>query len=183
MSIKQKVMRTPERQHKINSDIKSTQVRLVGYGEPKILSTQEAMKMASNEEKDLILISESGDTPIVRIEEYSKFMYNLEKKLKEQKKNSVKTELKEIQLSWSIEENDLKTKAKKANEFLEQGNKVKCLIQLKGRQNAMPERGELLMLKFATLLDELGIPEAFPKLEGNKWSMIIKPKPKETKNK
>jgi len=174
-------MRKPERQHKINSDIKFNQVRLVGYGEPKILSIQEAMKMAFTEEKDLIMISESGDTPIVRIEEYSKFIYNLEKKQKEQKKNAIKNETHEIKLSCEIADNDLNTKAKKANEFLSEGDKVKCLIQLKGRQNAMPERGELVMLKFATLLDELGIPEAFPKLEGNKWLMTIKPRPKDKK--
>ena len=172
-------MRRQERLHKINTDIKYDKVRLVGSEEPKVISHSEAMKIAFSEGKDLILISESGDLPIVRIEEYSKFIYNLEKKQKEQKKNSIKTELKEIQLSCNIEENDLKTKAKKANEFLEDGNKVKCLIQLKGRQKAMPDRGELVMLKFATLLDELGTLESFPKLEGgSRWLMTIKPKKK-----
>ena len=173
--------RKTERQHKINTDIKSNQVRLVGIGEPQILSTYEAIKLANNDGKDLILITENGDTPIVRIEEYNKFLYNIEKKLKEQKKNSVQTELKEIQLSWNIEEHDLKTKAKKALEFLERGDKVKCLIQLRGRQNAMPERAELVMLKFATMVEQFGVPEAFPKHEGNKFLMTIKPKPKEKK--
>ena len=171
----------PERQHKINTDIKSNQVRLVGNGEAQVLSTYEAIKLANNEGKDLILITENGDTPIVRIEEYNKFLYNLEKKLKEQKKNSSQSELKEIQLSCEIADNDLNTKAKKALEFLDRGDKVKCLIQLKGRQNAMPERGELVMLRFATLLEEFGVPEAFPEREGNKWLMTVKPKPKEKK--
>lgn len=174
-------IRKQERQHKINTDIKSTQVRLIGTGEPKIISTYEAIKLANNDGKDLILISENGDIPTVRIEEYTKFLYNIEKKLKEQKKNSIQTELKEIQLSWNIEENDLKTKAKKALEFLERGDKVKCLIQLKGRQNAMPERAELVMLKFATMLEQAGLPEAFPKHEGNKFLMTIKPKQKDKK--
>ena len=169
------------RQHKINTDIKSNQVRLIENGEPQILYTYEAIKLANSDGKDLILISESGDTPIVKIEEYNKFLYNMEKKQKEQKKNSLQSELKEIQLSCDIAENDLNTKAKKALEFLSKGDKVKCLIQLRGRQNAMPERGELVMLKFASLLDALGIPETFPERSGNKWLMTIKPKPKDKK--
>lgn len=174
-------MKRPERQHKINADIKHPKVRLIGDGEPKVLNTYEAIKIASAEEKDLILISENGDLPIVRIEEYTKFLYNLEKKLKEQKKNASKSEIHEIKLSCEIAENDLNTKAKKAQEFLTDGDKVKCLIQLKGRQNMMPERGELVMLKFATMLDECGALEALPKLEGNKWLMTIKPKSKDKK--
>ena len=160
-----------QRLHKINSDIKSNQVRLVGIGEPKIMSTLDAIKMANNDGKDLILIND-GEIPIVRIEEYSKFLYNLEKKQKEQKKNSVQSE---IQLSWNIEEHDLLTKSKKALEFLERGDKVKCLIQLRGRQNSMPERAELVLLKFASLLEKFGVPESFPLQVANKWIMTVKP--------
>lgn len=174
-------MRKTERAHKINSDIKHNQVRLIGYGEPQILTYQVAQKMAIDEGKDLIMINEAGDTPIVRIEEYSKFIYNMEKKLKEQKKNAIKTEIHEIKLSCEIAENDLNTKAKKASEFLSDGDKVKCVIQLKGRQNNMPERGELVMLKFATMLDTLGLPEAFPVLQSGKWHMTLKPRAKEKK--
>lgn len=171
-------MRRQERLHKINTDIKHDKVRLVGLGEPKVISHSEAMKLAFSEGKDLILISENGDLPVVRIEEYSKFVYNLEKKQKELKKNANKNETHEIKLSCEIADNDLNTKARKATEFLTDGDKVKCVIQLKGRQNATPERGELVMLKFATLLDSIGIPEAFPKLEGNKWLMTIKAREK-----
>lgn len=176
--INKKIMRRQERLHKINTDIKHDQVRLVGLGEPKVISHSEAIKLAFSEGKDLILISENGDLPVVRIEEYSKFIYNLEKKQKELKKNANKNETHEIKLSCEIADNDLNTKARKATEFLSNGDKIKCVIQLRGRQNAMPERGELVMLKFATLLDSIGIPEAFPKLEGNKWIMTIKAKEK-----
>ena len=169
-------MRKTQRQHKINEDIKSYQVRLVGYGEPTILSHKEAFKIALSEGKDLIQISETGDIPIVRIEEYNKFLYNLQKKQKESKKNAAKNVLHEIKLSCEIADNDLNTKSKKAHEFLSEGDKVKCVIQLKGRQNMTPERGELVMLKFASLLELVGIPESFPKLEGNKWLMTLKPK-------
>lgn len=166
------------RLHKINTDIKQNQVRLVGNGEPVILSTTDALNIARSKEMDLILISETTEIPVVRIEEYTKFLFNIEKKLKEQKKNSIKNEIKEIKLSCEIDDNDLNTKAKKAIEFLTDNMKVKCLIQLKGRQNLSPERGELVMYKFAELVSAVGMPEAYPKLESSKMNMMIKPKVK-----
>ena len=166
------------RQHKINTDIKSTNVRLVGNGEPQVLSYYDAMKIAQSGGMDLICISENGDTPVVRIEEYNKFLYNIEKKQKETKKNSTNTETHELKFSCEIDTNDLLTKSKKAAEFLSDGDKVKCTIQLKGRQNAKPERGELKMLELAAMVDKIGLPETFPKLEGNKIIMILKPLPK-----
>ena len=111
----------------------------------------------------------------MRIEDYKKFLYNLEKAEKEKKKNSVKSITKEIQLSPEISDNDLNTKAKKGLEFLQVGNKIKVVLQLKGRQKANPERGELTMLKFAKAVEENGVLEAFPKLESGKWLMIVKP--------
>jgi translation initiation factor IF-3 len=98
--------------------------------------------------------------------------------LKEQKKNAVKSELKEIKLSCEISDHDLEIKAKKGKEFLQDGDKVKCVIQLKGRQKGNPDRGQLVMLKFATILEEFGTPENVPKLETSKWLMILKPKKK-----
>ncbi len=167
-----------QRKHKINGEVRFPQVRLVGQGEPQLLSSFEASKIADSLGLDLILINESQDPPVVRIGDYNKFIYEQEKAEKERKKNSHKTELKEIQLSCDIHENDLITKSKKAKEFLQGGDKVKVVVQLKGRQNAMPERGELVMLKFAEILTDYGIPEALPKLEGNRWNMTIKAKKK-----
>ena len=95
---------------------------------------------------------------------------------KEKKKNSVKSELKEIKLSCEISDHDLEIKAKKAKEFLSEGDKVKCVIQLRGRQKGNPDRGQLVMLKFATILESFGTAENVPKLESSKWLMILKPK-------
>jgi translation initiation factor IF-3 len=167
-----------KRRHKINEEIKSLEIRLIGEGEPKVIRTQVALKMASDDGKDLILINESQNPPIVRIDDYNKFLYHLEKSEKEKKKNSTQSQMKEIQLSTEISDHDLQIKAKKANEFLKDGDKVKCVILLKGRQKANPERGQLTMLKFASLVEELGIPEHLPKLESSKWLMMIKPKKK-----
>jgi translation initiation factor IF-3 len=164
-----------KRMHKINSDIISNQVRLVYNGTTSILSLKEALNMASNEGLDLIAISD-GEIPVVKMEEYSRFVYNIEKKEKEKKKNSSSNILKEIKLSCEIGDNDLNTKSRKALEFLQHGDKVKCIIQFKGRQINKPERGEIVMWKFAEIVADLGLPENNPKLEGNKMIMTLKPK-------
>lgn len=164
--------------HKINSDVRFPEVRIIGDHDGIIMSSYEAAKLAESQGKDLILINEMAKPPVVKIEDYNKFLYNIEKKEKESKKNSQKSELKEIPLSVTIADNDLMIKSRKANEFLERGDKVKCNLLMKGRQNNMKEQGELVMLKFAKLVEEFGIPEAMPKVEGNRWLMILKPKKK-----
>lgn len=168
-----------KRRHKINNELLSfSEVRLVGRGEPIVMKTPKALSIANDEEKDLILINDKQEIPIVRIEDYKRFLYELEKAEKEKKKNSQKSQLKEIQLSVNISEHDLETKSKKGREFLKDGDKVKVVILLKGRERANPQRGELVMLKFAQSVEEFGIPESLPKLEGNKWLMMIKTKKK-----
>lgn len=168
-----------ENKHLINQQIRNPQVRLIGYyNEPTIVNTIEAQNIANSEGLDLILINNSQDPPIAKIGDYKKFIYETEKAEKERRKNAIKSTLKEIQLSPEIADNDLRTKSRKAIEFLKNGDKVKCSLQLKGRQKSSPERGELTILKFATLVEEFGIPESLPKLESNKWLMILKPKKK-----
>ncbi len=176
--MKKPFKREIKRKHKINLEITSPEVRLIGGGEPIVISRNEAIRMAENQEKDLIMINENQNPPIVRIEDYNKFLYNQEKLEKEKKKNTVKSSLKEIQLSVNISDHDLETKSKKGREFLNDGDKVKVVISLKGREKASPERGELVMLKFAQSVEEFGVPEALPKLESGKWLMIMKCKKK-----
>lgn len=165
-----------ERKHKINGEVRFPQVRLIGDGEPQILSSFDAAKIAESMEMDLILINENQTPPIVKIGDYNKFIYDLEKAEKDKKKNAQRSETKEIQLSCDIHEHDLQTKARKGREFLEDNDKIKVVIQLKGRQKATPERGEIVMLRFAEILNEVGVPEAMPRLEGGRWNLMIKPK-------
>jgi translation initiation factor IF-3 len=167
-----------QRKHKINSEARFPKVRVVGSGEPQIMSSYEASKLAQSLGLDLILINESQDPPIVKIDDYNKFLYSLEKAEREKNKNSKKSVVKEIQLSPGISEHDIGTKARKANQFLEDGNKVKVVLQLKGRQKGSPERGEIVMLKFFTHLEENGVAEALPKLERSRWLMMVRPKKK-----
>ena len=178
--MKQTIRKRPEvkRKHRINEELIFPEVRLVGRGEPFVISTIEAQRIANSEEKDLILINENQNPPIVRIEDYKKFLYEQEKAEKEKKKLANKSQLKEIQLSVNISDHDLETKSKKGREFLKNGDKVKVVISLKGRQKANPGRGELVMLKFATSVEEFGTPESMPNLESGKWIMMIKVKKK-----
>ena len=164
--------------HKLNGQVRFLKVRLVGRGEPVIMSSREAYNIAIEEGIDLILINENAEPPIVRVEDYSKFIYNLEKLEKERKKNAPKNEMKEVQLSVNIGENDFRTMLKRAIGFLNDGAKVKCVLSMKGRQKARPEQGEITMLRFLTELEDYGSLEAFPKLENWRWLTIIKPKNK-----
>lgn len=165
-----------ERKHKLNGEVRFPQVRLVGTGEPQIMSSFEASKLAQAEGKDLILINENQNPPIVRIEDYNKFIYDFEKAQKLKQKNQQKSELKEIQLSCDIAINDLQTKARKAKEFLEDGDKVRCVVRLKGRQKSMPERGRIVMEKFQELLSEVSQMEELLRYDGDKWLMTLKQK-------
>lgn len=176
--IRREIKREVKIKHKLNGDVRFNEVRLIGIDEPRLMSSYDAYQLAKSEGKDLILINELQTPPIVKIEDYNKFLYHLEKSEKEKKKNSVKSVTKEVQLSPGISDNDLNTKARKAKEFLEDGDKVKCIMQLKGRQKGSPQMGEIVMLKFANILEEYGALEAMPKLEGGKWFMLIKPKKK-----
>jgi len=168
-----------ERRHKINGEVRFPSVRVSGeLGQGQIMSSYDASKLAESNGLDLILISEGANPPVVKIEDYGKFIYEIERKEKEAKKNQRKSEMKEISLSVSIADHDLGIKSKKAIEFFKDGSKVKCSLMLKGRQHNMAQQGQVVMLKFATLVEEFGIPESMPKLEGSKWNMILKPNKK-----
>lgn len=165
--------------HRINQQIKTDNVRLVGlpaaYTDG-VYSITEALKFANTLQLDLIEVSSKSIPPVCKIMEYSKFLYDIKKKEKEAKKNQKNSEVKEMQLSPEIGDHDLETKARKSKDFLERGDKVRVTLLFKGRTIVFKERGQLVMLKFADLLKDFGIPEALPKLEGKKMHFIIKPK-------
>ena len=166
------------RKHKLNSEVRFPQVRIVGSYEGKIMSSYDASKIAEELGLDLILVTENAEPPVVRIENYQKFLYDLEKREKEIKKNQRKTEVKELTFSPNIADHDLGVKSKKAIEFLDSGVKVKCTLPMKGRESSMAQKGQIVMLKLAKMVEDSGTPEDMPKLEGNKWYMVLKPNKK-----
>lgn len=162
--------------------IRVPQVRLVGDNvEPGVYPTQEAQKMANEQALDLVEISPNADPPVCKIIDYNKFLYEKKKKEKEMKANSKVSEVKEIRFTPNTDDHDFNFKAKHAEEFLKDGNKVKAYVQFKGRAIMFKERGELLLLKFAERLAEIGAPEGLPKLEGKRMLIIFAPKSQKKK--
>lgn len=160
--------------HNINTDIKSKQVRLVGDNvEQGIYDTFIANKMAKDMGLDLVEINGNTETPICKIIEYSKFLYELKKKEKEKNKN--KTVVKDIRFGVHCDEHDLAFKVKNSAKMLQDGNKVKAYVQFKGREIAYKEQGTMLLLKFATMLENYGKAEYLPKLEGKRMHVTIIP--------
>ncbi|MDP4663815.1 MAG: translation initiation factor IF-3 [Salibacteraceae bacterium] len=178
-------MRRPNRQprqvepeHQINDRIRVPKVRVVGEGEPQVLSTTDALKIAREEGLDLVMISEKADPPVCKILDYKKFLYDQKKKQKEIKNNAQKVVVKEIRFGPNTDEHDFEFKKKHAVKFLEEGSKIKSYVFFKGRSILFKDKGEILLLRLATEVEELGIVESMPKLEGKRMIMMLAPKKK-----
>lgn len=171
--------RQKEREHNINEDITVHEVRVVRDGaEPAIMRTSDALELAREMEVDLVEISPNATPPVCRLIDYNKFLYEKKKKDKEQKAKSKQSEIKEIRFTPNTDDHDFDFKSKHAEKFLMDGDKVKCYVQFKGRAIMFQERGELLLLKFAERLAEVGSLESMPKMEGRRMIAIFTPKKK-----
>ena len=171
--------RQVQREHRLNDEITAQEVRVVGEDiEPGVYPIAKAIKMAEEREVDLVEISPNAVPPVCRLIDYQKFLYEKKKKEKEQKAKSKQSEVKEIRFTPNTDEHDFDFKSKHAEKFLVEGNKVKCYVQFKGRAIMFQERGELMLLKFAERLAEVGSLESMPKMEGRRMIAIFTPKKK-----
>ena len=171
--------REKEPEHRINGRINVTEIRLVGDNiEQGVYATQEALRMAQEQELDLVEISPNATPPVCRIIDYKKFLYDQKKKQKEMKAKQVNVTVKEIRFGPNTDDHDFAFKLKHAIEFLKDGSKVRSWVFFKGRSIVFKDRGEILLLKFIQELSEYGVPEQMPKLEGKKMFVIINPKKK-----
>lgn len=162
--------------------IRVPQVRLVGENiEVGIYSIQDAQRIAQEQGLDLVEISPNADPPVCRIIDYNKFLYEKKKKDKEMKAKAKQSEVKEIRFTPNTDDHDFNFKAKHAEEFLREGNKVKAYVQFRGRAIQFKDRGELLLLKFAERLSEFGVLEGMPKMEGKRMLAIWAPKSQKKK--
>jgi translation initiation factor IF-3 len=169
--------RQPEPEHRINDRIRVPQVRLVGDNvQVGIYPIEEAKRLAREQELDLVEISPNADPPVCKIIDYKKFLYEKKRKEKEMKANAKQSEVKEIRFTPGTDDHDFDFKAKHAEKFLKDGNKVKAYVQFKGRAIMFKERGELVLLKFAERLADVGQPENLPKLEGKRMLLMLSPK-------
>ena len=168
-----------EAEHRINHFIRVPQVRLVGDNvEVGVYATNEALKIAQEQGLDLVEISPNADPPVCKVIDYNKFLYDKKKKEKEMKANAKASEVKEIRFTPNTDEHDFNFKAKHAENFLKEGNKVKAYVQFKGRAIQFQDRGQLLLLKFAERLAEVGNLENMPKMEGRRMLAMFAPKGK-----
>ncbi len=167
-----------ENPNRINDEIRGVnEVRLVGENvEQGIYSIKEALRIADEQNLDLVEISPSAVPPVCRIVDYQKFLYQKKRKEKEQKQNSKKIEIKEIRFGPQTDDHDYNFKLRHAQEFLKDGNKVKAYVFFRGRSIVFKEQGELLLARFATDLEDCGKPESLPKLEGKRMILMLAPK-------
>ncbi|QZE13132.1 translation initiation factor IF-3 [Halosquirtibacter laminarini] len=166
--------------NRINQYIRVPQVRLVGDNieNPGVYSTNEAIKIADALDLDLVEISPKADPPVCRVIDYQKFLYQQKKKQKEMKAKAVKVVVKEIRFGPNTDDHDYNFKLKHAEKFLNEGAKVKAYVFFKGRTILFKEKGEILLLRFAQDLGEIGKVDQLPKLEGKRMIMFISPKKK-----
>lgn len=173
------VRREETEKHKINEKILAREIRLVLEGqEPKVMATSEAIRMAEEQELDLVEISPNAVPPVCKIMDYRKFLYNQKRKEKELKAKQSKVVLKEVRFGPNTDDHDFNFKLAHARKFLEEGNKVKAYVFFRGRTIVFKDRGEILLLKFAQELADIGAVEQLPKLEGKRMIIMINPKKK-----
>lgn len=153
-------------------------VRVVGdnINDPRIMPLREALEIADDMELDLVEISPKADPPVCKIIDYQKFLYQQKKKQKEIRAKTAKIVVKEIRFGPNTDDHDYNFKLKHAKKFLEDGARVKPYVFFKGRSIIYSEKGEILLLRFAQDLEELGKVEQMPKLEGKRMTMLISPK-------
>ena len=174
MAKKKNVLNMPK--FRINNELHGTyDVRIVGEDiESKIISLSEAKKIANDMEMDLIEINSNVNPPIMKIASYEKMLYEMKKAMKKNKQN-IKL-MKEIQLSVNISEHDLQTKVNNARKFIEGGSKVKVVLSMRGRELVRREENKRSILEFIVALENVAIPEAQPRDEGNRTVVILKKK-------
>ena len=163
--------------HAINEQITAKEVRLVGDNVGNgVYPIAAAMKIADEQGLDLIEISPNANPPVCRVLDYQKFLYQQRKRLKEQKAKSTKVVVKEIRFGPQTDDHDYNFKLKHAMGFLKEGAKVKAYVFFRGRSILFKEQGEVLLLRFANDLEELGKVEQMPILEGKRMTILLTPK-------
>lgn len=162
----------------INEEIRDREVRVIGVdGEQLgVMSARQALELAEQKEMDLVKIVANAQPPVCKLIDYDKYRFEQSKRQREIRKNQKVIILKEVQLSATIEENDVLVKAKSAIRFLEEGNKVKVSIRFRGRQITHKEIGFKVMEDFLTHLNQLAVVERRPLVEGRNMIMILAPK-------
>jgi len=142
------------------------------------MDTRDALKEAQEKELDLVEISPNADPPVAKIIDYKKFVYEQKKREKVIKQNASKVVIKEIRFGPNTDDHDYEFKRKHGEKFLKEGSQLKAYVFFKGRSIIYKDQGEILLLRLAQDLEELGKVEQMPKMEGKRMNMFIAPKKK-----
>lgn len=162
----------------INDEIRDKEIRVIDADGSMlgVMVTKDAQKMAISKNLDLVKIAPQGVPPVCKIMDYGKYMFELAKKEKEARKNQKVINIKEVRISATIEQHDFEFKAKNAEKFLKDGDKVKVSVKFRGREMNYTALGREVLNKFAEVVKEVGVVEKQPKLEGKSMIMILNPK-------
>lgn len=162
----------------INEQITATSVRLIGASGEQlgIMPKEQASAIADKDGLDLVQMSYSNGVAVCKILDYGKYKFDAVKKEKELKKNQKVCELKEIQLSMTIDKRDLEIKAKRGYDFLSDGNKLKVVLRMSGRQQAYASKAIEVVKGFCALVQEKGVAEKEPEIVGRNIIVIVSPK-------
>ena len=163
--------------YQINEEIRDKEVRLIGEDGAQlgIMPSGDAMKIAIEQEMDLVKISPAANPPVCKIMDYGKFRFEQSKREKEAKKNQRIVEVKEIRMSPGIGVNDFNVKLKNGQKFLSDGDRLKVTVRFRGREMAHTNIGEELLKKFAEDCSDVATVDKNPKLEGRNMAMFLSP--------
>jgi translation initiation factor IF-3 len=167
----------PVPQARINDYIRAPQVRLIDEDGSQlgVKPTQEAMQYAFDKGLDLVEVASQADPPVARVMDYGKYRYEQEQKAKLARKHQTQINVKEIKLRPKIGIHDYNTKKGHVERFLNQRAKVKVTIMFRGRETSHPERGRDLLMRLAEDVQEIGMIEAQPLLDGRNMTMVLAP--------
>ena len=167
----------PAPQARINDYIRASQVRLIDDDGSQlgIKPTKEAMQYAFDKGLDLVEVASQADPPVARVMDYGKYRYELEQKAKLARKHQTQINVKEIKLRPKIGIHDYNTKKSHVERFLNQRAKVKVTIMFRGRETTHPERGRDLLMRLAEDVQEIGMVESQPLLDGRNMTMVLAP--------
>lgn len=162
----------------INEEIREREVRLIDVDGKQIgvMPTKKAIDMAYNKKLDLVKVAPNAKPPVCRIMDYGKYKYELAKREKEARRNQKVINVKEVRMTPNIEEHDLNVKARRAIEFLNNGDKVKVSVRFRGREMGHTDAGKEVLLNFAKIIGDNGTIDRRPKLEGRNMIMYMVPK-------
>ncbi|RZM79261.1 translation initiation factor IF-3 [Leptolyngbya iicbica] len=170
--------RNPRNVPPINENIRFPEIRLIGADGDQlgIMAPSEALRMAEEQDLDLVLVSDKATPPVCRIINYGKYKFEQEKRAREAKKRQHNAEVKEVKMRYKIDDHDYNVRVKNAHRFLKSGDKVKATVMFRGREIQHSDLAEKLLRRMADDLDEVAEMQQAPKREGRNMMMLLSPK-------